>query len=70
MPSCGRKEVFDIGHRGLVGGHVSHNKMVAILSHYFTWPGIRKDIRAYCIACLECQMARRQLEPEVAMVVT
>ena len=36
VPSCRRKEVLDIGHRGLVGGHFSHNKMFAILSHDFT----------------------------------
>ena len=53
-----------------MGGHFSHNKMFAILSHHFTWPGIRKDIRAYCRACLECQKAGRQLQPRVPMVVT
>ena len=70
VPSCRRKEVLDIGHRGLVGGHFSHNKMFAILSHHFTWPGIRKDIRSYCRACPECQKAGRQLQPRVPMVVT
>ena len=44
--------------------------MVAILSHHFTWPGIREDIRAYCRACPECQKAGRQLQPRVPTVVT
>ena len=69
VPSCRRKEVLDIGHRSLVGGHLSHNKMFAILSHHFTWPGIR-DIGAYSRACPECQKAGRQLQPTLPMVVT
>ena len=55
VPSCRREEVLDIGNRGLVGGHFSHNKMFAILSHHFTWPG--KDIRAYS---RDCRNVKRQ----------
>ena len=55
VPTCRHKEVLDVGHRGLAGGHFSHNKMVISLSQHFTWPGLRKDARAYCNACPECQ---------------
>ena len=43
-----------------MGGHFSHNNVVAIPSHHFPWLCIRKDIRAYCRACPECQKAGRQ----------
>ena len=52
--------MLDVGHRGLIGGHFSHNKMADNLSQHFTWPGIWKDIRAYRSACAECQRAGRQ----------
>ena len=61
---------MDVGHRGLIGGHVSHSKMADSLSQHITWLGIRKDIRAYCSACAECQRAGRQLKPKVPMVQT
>ena len=70
VPSGRRKVVLAIGHKGLVGGHFSHNKVFDILSHHFTWLDIRKSIRANCRACPECQKAGRQLQPRVPMVVT
>ena len=35
-----RREVLDIAHRGLAGGHFSHNRMVGSLRQYFTLPGM------------------------------
>ena len=70
VPSCRRKEILDAGHRGLAGGHFSHNKMVSMITQHFTWPGLRKDVREYCSTCPECQKAGRKLQPKVPMVVT
>ncbi len=70
VPFCRIREVLDVGHRGLIGGHFSHNKMADSLSQHFTWPGIRKDIRAYRSACAERQKAGRLLKPKVPMVQT
>ena len=70
VPTCRRKEVLDVGHRGLAGGHFSHNKMVISLSQHFTWPGLGKDARAYCSACPECQRSGRQLQPKAPLVPT
>ena len=59
VPSDRRQQVLDVAHKGLAGGHFSHNKMVASLQPHFTWPGIRKDARQYCRTCPECQKAGR-----------
>ena len=69
VPSCRRKEILDAGHRGLAGGHFSHNKMVSMITQHFTWPGLRKHVREYCSTCPECQKAGRKLQPKVPMVV-
>ena len=68
--SCRCKEILDAGHRGLAGGHFSHNKMVSMITQHFTWPGLRKDVREYCSTCPECQKAGIKLQPKVPMVVT
>ena len=70
VPYCRRREVIDVGHRGLAGGHFSHNKMVASITQHLTWPGLRKDVKAYCSACLECQKTGRQLKPKAPLMVT
>ena len=58
--------MLDIGHRGLIGGYFSHNKMADSWSQQITWPGIRKDIRAYCSACAECHRAGSLLKQKSA----
>ena len=70
VPYCRCREVIDVGHRGLVGGHFSHNKMVASITQHFTWPGLRKDVKAFCSACLEYQKAGRWLKPKAPLMVT
>ena len=70
VPTPRRREVLDVDHRGLSGGHFSHNRMVGSLRQYFTWPGVRRDARSYCSSCLGCQKAGRPLQHKVPMVET
>ena len=65
-----RREVLDVAHSGLAGGHFSHNRMVGSLIQYFTWPGMRRDARSYCSSYPECQKALRPLQPKVPMLET
>ena len=70
VPSDRRQQVLDVAHKGLAGGHFSHNKMVASLQPHFTWPGIRKDARQYCRTCPECQKAGRHLKQKAPIATT
>ena len=70
VPTPRRREVLDVAHRGLAGGHFSHNRMVGSWRQYFTWPGMQRDARSYCSSCPECQKAGRPLQPKVPMVET
>ena len=70
VPLARRSEVMSAGHRGLVGGHFSHNRMVTHLKQSFTWPGLDRDVRKFCATCPECQMAGKPLLPRVPMVET
>ena len=63
--------MLDLGHRGLVAGHFSHNKMRPSLTEHFTWPGKKQDIKEYCTSCPECQKKEgRQLSQKVHMITT
>ena len=70
VPSVRRQQILDLAHKGLAGGHFSHNKMVVSLQPHFTWPGIRKDTRQYCSTCPEYQRAGRHLKQKVPMATT
>ena len=70
VPTFRRREILEVAHRGLAGGHYSHKKMVECLLQHFTWPGLRGDVKRYCVACPDCQRAGRVLQPRVPMVET
>ena len=70
VPTPRRREVLDVAHRGLAGGHFSHKRMVRSLRQYFTWPGMRMNARSFCSSCPECQKAGMSLQPKVHMVET
>ena len=70
VPKERRLHLLDLGHRGLVAGHFSHNKMRPALTEHFTWPGIKQDIKEYCTSCPECQKTGRQLSQKVPMITT
>ena len=44
--------------------------MLGNLERYFTWPGMRKDIREFCSSCPECQRAGKVLQSKVPLVKT
>ena len=70
VPLVRRSELISVGHRGLVGGHFSHNRMAIRLKQSFTWPGLDRDVRKFCVTCPECQKAGKHLLPRVPMVET
>ena len=70
VPLTKRSEVMSAGHKGLVGGHFSHNKMASHLKQSFTWLGLERDVREFCATCPECQKAGRPLLPRVPMIET
>ena len=70
VPTIRRKEILDVTHRGLVGGHYAHMKTSASLLEHFTWPGLHGDVNRYCQACPDCQRAGRVLNAQVPLVKT
>ena len=69
-PLARRSEVMCAGHRCLVGGHISHNRMATHLKQSFTWPGLDRDVRNFLATCPECHKVGKALLPRVPMVET
>lgn len=59
IPACRRKEILRLSHSSLTGGHFSHNRTEAMLRRVFTWPGVSRDVKQWCRACVECQKSAR-----------
>ena len=59
VPNVRRKDILKLSHSSLTGGHFSVRKTVGILRRVFTWPGVTRDVKAWCRSCVECQKAAR-----------
>ncbi len=53
-PTGDRRELFNDAHSGTFGGHLRDTKIHGQLSRHYWWPGMRKDIRDWCLACIPC----------------
>ena len=59
MPKEHRKDILKLSHSSLTGGHFSVRKTEGMLRRVFTWPGVTRDVKAWCRSCPECQKATR-----------
>jgi len=49
-----RKQLFDANHSGLLAAHLGSFKMLKELKHSYFWPGMRRDVTAWCRECETC----------------
>ena len=60
VPEELRGRIIALGHDGLWGGHMGIEKTEDRVRTSFYWPGLHKDIRDYCLSCLECKKTSPQ----------
>ena len=53
-PLGDREDLFKAVHSGTFGGHLHDAKLHGQLGRHYWWPGIRKNIRDWCKACVPC----------------
>ncbi len=53
LPREYRGRVMKLGHDG--NGHLGAAKVQAVVSKYFVWPGMARDLIEYCGSCELCQ---------------
>ena len=54
VPSALRAELLQESHGGKFSGHFAEKNMYDTLRKAYWWPGMQKDVRAHCRACLNC----------------
>ena len=55
VPSASaREKLFHSVHDGKFGGHLRDAKVHGQLSRHYWWPGMRRDIREWCLTCIRC----------------
>lgn len=64
LPKSRRKEVLDLAHCSVFGGHLGARKTIERIRYSFHWMGMSEEVRRFCSSCADCQMVRgvRQMD--------
>ena len=60
--------VLRLGHDIPMAGHLGIRKTRSCVLHRYYWPGIFKDVAAYCRTCEVCQRTQTRRPPRAGMV--
>ena len=60
VPQSRRRQVLKLSHTAPLAGHFGKRKTVGKILPRFYWPGIERDVAAFCRECVECQRAAKR----------
>jgi len=60
-----RREVVQLHHSMLVGGHGGKWKMTELVTRNYWWPGVIREVRKYVEGCDACQQCKNKSEAPV-----
>ena len=66
LPESYRVKVLELGHER--NGHLGAEKVSAMISRYFVWPEMAKDIVTHCGSCRVCQVRSKHKSRRAPMV--
>lgn len=55
-------------HSTPTGGHMGVTKTLARLTENFYWPGLRKDVKHFVVACVDCQHTKYETKKVVGLL--
>jgi len=58
VPQSMHSQLFTHAHAGPLAAHLGSQRMLAQLRRLYYWPGMRKDIDAWCRQCEGCAISR------------
>lgn len=64
------KEILEIYHRSLLGGHMGMEKMKHTIRQFYKWPSMVKDIMEFVKKCPECEKAKVKRHTKTPMQIT
>ena len=65
VPKCHRTKLIEWAHEHPAAGHVGSKKVIDRIKRYFTWPGIKRDVKEFCRGCGPCQRVGKGVKPHV-----
>ena len=70
VPAVVRDEIMAFAHGHTTSGHLGRTRTTLRLKCHFIWPGMYKDVRNYCDACVLCQRRHCPIPKKQAPLVT
>ncbi|GFS90827.1 protein NYNRIN [Trichonephila clavipes] len=58
IPEMRKRKILEIVHESVFGAHLGAHKTIQIIKFLFYWPGMVKEIKAYCSSCHGCQLRK------------
>ena len=53
-----KKTILNDNHESLLGAHRGYKKTISLISRYFYWPNMKKELKEYVDSCQRCQEAK------------
>ncbi|GFV14604.1 hypothetical protein TNCV_4004751 [Trichonephila clavipes] len=53
-----KRKILEIAHESVFGAHLGAHKTIQRIKFSFYWPGMVKEIKAYCSSCHGCQLRK------------
>lgn len=64
------KNILDLYHKSLLGGHFGAEKMHKTISKFYSWSGMKEDINNYVKNCPTCEKIKTTLNTKVPMQIS
>ncbi|GFV41362.1 retrovirus-related Pol polyprotein from transposon opus [Trichonephila clavipes] len=58
IPEMRKRKILEIAHESVFGAHLGAHKTIQRIKFSFYWPGMVKEIKAYCSSCHGCQLKK------------
>ncbi|GFU81435.1 retrovirus-related Pol polyprotein from transposon opus [Trichonephila clavipes] len=58
IPEMRKKKILEIAHESVFGAHLGAHKTFQRIKFSIYWPGMVKEIKAYCSSCHGCQLRK------------
>ncbi|GFT36313.1 protein NYNRIN [Trichonephila clavipes] len=58
IPEMRKRKILEIAYESVFGAHLGAHKTIQRIKFSFYWPGMVKEIKAYCSSCHGCQLRK------------
>ncbi|GFX57533.1 protein NYNRIN [Trichonephila clavipes] len=58
IPEMRKRKILEIAHESVFRAHLGAHKTIQRIKFSFYWPGMVKEIKAYCSSCHGCQLRK------------